>query len=57
MIFNFNDEINENRIRYELRLHDLDEVNVKHWIKRTGSNKEYHEIGFEEKEEIIEEQL
>ena len=45
MIFNFNDEINEKRMRYELRLENLDEININHYLKRTGSEKLLESLG------------
>lgn len=55
MIFNFNDEINEKRMRYELRLENLDDINVKHYLQRTGSDKSFENLTEQEREEIIEE--
>jgi len=57
MIFNFNDEINEKRMRYELRLNNLDEININHYLKRTNSPKKIESLSDEEKELIFEEQL
>jgi hypothetical protein len=57
MIFNFNDEINEKRMRYELRLNNLDEVNINHYLQRTKSDKVIENLSNEEKELIFEEQL
>ena len=57
MIFNFNDEINEKRMRYELRLNNLDEININHYLERTNSPKKIESLSDEEKELIFEEQL